>query len=65
MTTGRGNRRRLVLLQAVKTRDIDEMAEGFPRWDLRFRQLGRGPFRGQLQFLDLGGIQVFGLTPTG
>jgi AraC family ethanolamine operon transcriptional activator len=58
VTIGRGNRRRQVL-QRLKTRDIDEMAEGFPGWDLRFRQLGRGPFRGQLQFLDLGGIQVF------
>jgi AraC family ethanolamine operon transcriptional activator len=58
VTIERGNRRRLVL-QTLKTRDIDELAEGFPRWDLRFRQLGRGPFRGQLQFLDLGGIQVF------
>jgi AraC family transcriptional regulator, ethanolamine operon transcriptional activator len=58
-TMGRGNRRLLVLLQKLKTGDIDEMAEGFPRWDLRFRQLGRGPFRGQLQFLDLGEIQVF------
>jgi AraC family ethanolamine operon transcriptional activator len=48
-----------VLLQTLRTRDFDELAEAFPRWDLRFRQLGRGPFRGQLQFLELGGIQVF------
>jgi AraC family ethanolamine operon transcriptional activator len=47
------------VLQTVKTRDFDEMTERFPQWDLRFRQLGRGPFRGQLQFLELGGIQVF------
>src|SRR5262245_197766 len=35
------------------------MAKGFPRWDLRFRQLGSGPLRGQLQLLELGGTQVF------
>jgi AraC family transcriptional regulator, ethanolamine operon transcriptional activator len=58
VTTERGNRRRQVL-QTLKTRDFDEMTERFPQWDLRFRQLGRGPFRGQLQFLELGGIQVF------
>jgi AraC family transcriptional regulator, ethanolamine operon transcriptional activator len=55
----RGNRRRLVLLQTLRTRDFDELAEALPRWDLRVRQLGRGPFRGHLQFLQLGGIQVF------
>jgi hypothetical protein len=58
VTIGRGNRRRLVL-QTVKARDCDELAQGLPGWELRFRQLGRGPFRGQLQFLDLGKVQVF------
>jgi len=58
-TIERGNRRRLVLLHTLRTSDFDELAEAFPRWDLRFRQLGRGPFRGQLQFLQLGAIQVF------
>jgi AraC family ethanolamine operon transcriptional activator len=53
------NKRRLVLLQTLRTRDFDELAQAFPHWDLRFRQLGRGPFRGQIQFLQLGGIQVF------
>jgi len=48
-----------MLLQSLSTRDFDEMAEAFPRWDLRVRQLGRGPFRGHLQVLELGGIQVF------
>src|SRR5262249_10158323 len=55
------NRRRLVLLQTLRTRDFDELAQAFPQWDLRFRQLGRGPFRGHLQFLHLAGIQVFQL----
>jgi AraC family ethanolamine operon transcriptional activator len=54
----RGIRRRLVLVQTLSTRDFDELAEGFRRWDLRFRQLGGGPFRGELQFLQLGGIQI-------
>jgi hypothetical protein len=40
-----------MLLQALRTRDPDELAQGFRRWDLRFRQLGGGSFRGQLQFL--------------
>jgi AraC family ethanolamine operon transcriptional activator len=48
-----------VLLQTLRTRDFDELAEAFPRWDLRFRQVGRGTFRGELQFLELEGVQVF------
>jgi AraC family ethanolamine operon transcriptional activator len=51
-----------MLLQTLSTRDFDELAQAFPQWDLRFRQLGRGPFQGQLQFLQLGGIQVFRLA---
>jgi AraC family ethanolamine operon transcriptional activator len=51
-------------LQTLSTRDFDELAGAFPRWDLRFRQLGRGPFQGQLQFLDLGGVQVFRVATT-
>jgi AraC family ethanolamine operon transcriptional activator len=47
-----------MLLQTLRTRDPDELAEGFRRWDLRFRQLGGGSFRGELQFLQLGGIQI-------
>src|SRR5262249_18738585 len=54
----RGNRRRLVLLQTLRTRAPDELAEGFRRWELRFRQCGGGPFRGELKFLQLGGIQI-------
>ena len=56
-TMKRDNRRRLVLLQTLRTRDFDQLAQAFPQWDLRFRQLGRGPFRGQLQFLQQGAIQ--------
>jgi AraC family ethanolamine operon transcriptional activator len=55
----RSGRKQLVLLQTLRTRDFDELAGAFPRWDLRFRQYGHGPFRGHLQFLHLGGIQVF------
>jgi AraC family ethanolamine operon transcriptional activator len=58
-TMERDNWRWLMLLQTLRTRDFDELAGAFPRWNLRFRQLGRGPFRGQLQLLQLGGIQVF------
>ena len=49
-------------LQTLPTRDFDELAGAFPRWDLRFRQLSRGPFRGRLQFLQLEGVQVFRLS---
>src|SRR5262249_13595470 len=58
-TVERGTRRRVVLLQTLRTGDFDELTGGVPRWDLRFRQLGRGPFQGHLQFLQLGAIQVF------
>jgi hypothetical protein len=37
-----------MLLQTVRTGDPDELAEGFRRWELRFRQLGGGSFRGEL-----------------
>jgi AraC family ethanolamine operon transcriptional activator len=48
-----------VLVQTLRTHDYDELADALPGWDLRCRQLGRGPFRGQLQVLQRGGIQVF------
>jgi hypothetical protein len=48
----------LLLLQALRTRDPDELAGGFRRWDLRFRQLGGGSFRGELKSLQLGGTQI-------
>lgn len=47
-----------MLLQTLRTRDADELAEGFRRWELRFRQLGGGSFRGELKFLQLGGTQI-------
>jgi AraC family ethanolamine operon transcriptional activator len=50
-----------VLLKTLGTRDFDELAQALPQWDLRFRQLGRGPFRGQLHFLQQAGVQVFHL----
>jgi hypothetical protein len=45
-------------LQTLRTCDLDELAEGFRRWDLRFRQFGGGSFRGELELLQLGGIQI-------
>jgi AraC family ethanolamine operon transcriptional activator len=48
----------LMLLQALRTRDPDELAQGFHRWDLRARQLGGGPFRGGLEVLQLERIQI-------
>jgi AraC family ethanolamine operon transcriptional activator len=47
-----------MLLQSLRTRDPDELAEGFRRWKVRFRQLGGGPFEGELKFLQLGGTQI-------
>jgi AraC family ethanolamine operon transcriptional activator len=47
-----------MLLQTLSTRDFDELADGFGRWELRFRQLGSGPFRGELKSLRLGGVQI-------
>jgi AraC family ethanolamine operon transcriptional activator len=46
-------------VHTLRTQDFDELADALPRWELRCRQLGRGPFQGQLQVLQLGGIQVF------
>ena len=31
-----------MLLQTLRTRDFDELAAAFPRWNLRFRQFGHG-----------------------
>jgi hypothetical protein len=50
------SRRQLLLLQTLRTRDFDELAGAFPRWNLPFRQFGRGPFRAHFRFLQLGGI---------
>jgi hypothetical protein len=46
-----------MLLQTLRTGDFDELAGAFPGWDLRFRQLGRGPFRGRLPFLQREGTR--------
>jgi AraC family transcriptional regulator, ethanolamine operon transcriptional activator len=51
-----------MLLQTLRTRDFDELAEQFPWWKLRFRQFGRGPFQGQLQSLQSEGTLVFQLA---
>jgi hypothetical protein len=48
----------LMLLETLRTRDADELAGGFGRWGLRFRQFGGGSFRGELKFLQLGGTQI-------
>ena len=47
-----------MLVERLTTCDFDELTQALHRWDLRTRQLGRGPFQGQLKFLQLGGIQV-------
>src|SRR5262249_18464976 len=47
-----------MLLQTLRTRDPDELAQGFRHWELRFRQLGGGSFRGELKFLQLGATQI-------
>jgi AraC family ethanolamine operon transcriptional activator len=47
-----------MLLQTLSTCDFDELAAAFPQWDLRFRQLDGGSFRGEIKFLQLDGIQV-------
>jgi AraC family ethanolamine operon transcriptional activator len=57
-----GKRKQLVQLHTLRTRDFDELAEALPWWHLRFRQLGHGPFRGQLQVLQHEGLQVFQLA---
>ena len=54
-----------MLLQTLSTRDPDELAEGFRRWELRFRQFGGGSFRGELKFLQLGGSRPCGHPATG
>jgi AraC family ethanolamine operon transcriptional activator len=47
-----------MLLQTLRTREPDELAEGFRGWELHFRQVGGGSFRGELKFLQLGGTQI-------
>ncbi len=47
------------LYSSLRTRDFDELAGAFRRWKQDFQQIGRGPFQGELQFLQLSGFQVF------
>jgi hypothetical protein len=47
-----------MLLETLRARDPVELAEGLRRWEVRFRQLAGGPFRGELKFLQLGGAQI-------
>ena len=42
-----------MLLQTLHTRDFGELAAAFPRWDLRFRQFGRGSFGVNSSFSSL------------
>jgi AraC family ethanolamine operon transcriptional activator len=53
---GMGQQEPHMLLETLSTRDFDELADGFRPWQLRFRQVGGGPFRGELRSLQLGGI---------
>lgn len=41
------------LFMAVHTSDFDELAQGIPGWDTVFSQLSPGPFRGELELLQL------------
>jgi len=50
------------LLRSLRTSDFDEWAAALQHWRLRLRQLGRGPFHGEVQFLQLGAIQIFRLA---
>jgi AraC family ethanolamine operon transcriptional activator len=50
------------IVRTLETRDFDEMAQSFSRWDHRFEQLNRGRFDGRITFVDFGGVQVFDVT---
>jgi AraC family ethanolamine operon transcriptional activator len=45
-------------LRTLTSGDPDELGEGFRPWELRFRQLGGGSFRGELKLLQLGRAQI-------
>jgi AraC family ethanolamine operon transcriptional activator len=49
-------------LQTLRIRDLDELAEGFRPWELHFRHLGGGSFRGELKVLQVGRIQIVRTT---
>jgi AraC family ethanolamine operon transcriptional activator len=53
--TSKVNRSPLVRLQ---TRDFDQMAAAFQRWDHQFRQLSPGAFAGALSLVQLGPVQL-------
>src|SRR5262245_23831730 len=43
---------------SLRTNDFDELAQGIPGWDAVFSQIGRGPFRGEFEYLKLGNINL-------
>lgn len=43
-------------------RDFDHLVHVFRGWDAAFHQLGRGPFRGELDVVRLGGVEVIRVT---
>jgi AraC family ethanolamine operon transcriptional activator len=46
----------------LETRDFDEVARALRHWDLAIDQLGRGPFRGELDIIQAGGVEVLRLA---
>ncbi|MBX9584358.1 MAG: helix-turn-helix domain-containing protein [Gemmataceae bacterium] len=44
--------------RSLRTHDFDELAAALDRWDARFEQLGPGPFAGEFQAVQLGGLVV-------
>ena len=44
---------------SLLVRDFDEIAGGFPGWDQRNIQIGRGAFRGRIVLAQVGRFQVF------
>jgi AraC family ethanolamine operon transcriptional activator len=53
-----------VQFPSLVTHDFDELANAFHRWNHRFRQLGRGPFQGRIELLQVGGIQIARVAAT-
>ncbi len=53
-----GEGRPTLLHRRLDTCDFDELAHAFLGWEADFRQIGRGPFRGELDFAQTGGVQV-------
>ncbi len=42
----------------VLSRDVEEFANAQPNWTLHYTQLSRGPFLGQIQFVQLPGMRL-------